>query len=178
MSLHIISIPPRKRTLYQPNQPSLLHPLHRNLSLLACLVDGATIQWQKMWKTLSTIHGQKIQENNTEHFSVNGNNFIKIAVLVQQMHQSQKAQNSDLRFTKKDSATQSSTLQRACYPCYYQDGMGQNLANTHYHTYAQRNFQEPLCISKIYGNLRPRPCFKFPKILTILEQYQTEMTNT
>ena len=34
------------------------------------------------------------------------------------------------------------------------------------------------CITKIYNNLRPRPRFKFPKILTILELYHTEMANT
>ena len=46
-----------------------------------------------------------------------------------------------------------------------------------YRTYAQRSFQEPLCIAKIYGNLRPRPCFEFPKIPTILEQYHTKIAN-
>ena len=44
MSSPIISFPPRKRNLYLPSQPSLLHPSHRKLSLLACLVDGETIQ--------------------------------------------------------------------------------------------------------------------------------------
>ena len=39
-SLQVISIPPRKRNAYLPSQPSLPHPLHRKLSLLACLVDG------------------------------------------------------------------------------------------------------------------------------------------
>ena len=43
MSLHIISIPPRKRNFYLPSQPSLLNPLHKKLLLLPCLVDGATI---------------------------------------------------------------------------------------------------------------------------------------
>ena len=43
MSLQIISIPPRKTNLYLPSQPPLLHPLHRKLPLLACLVDGAII---------------------------------------------------------------------------------------------------------------------------------------
>ena len=38
MSLQIISIPLRKANLYLQSEPSLLHPLHRNLSLLACLV--------------------------------------------------------------------------------------------------------------------------------------------
>ena len=43
MSLHIISIPPRKRNLYLPSQPSLLYQLHRKVSRLACSVDEATI---------------------------------------------------------------------------------------------------------------------------------------
>ena len=47
-----------------------------------------------------------------------------------------------------------------------------------YYMYAQRNFRELPFIAKIHGNLRPRPCLKFPKILTILEQYHTEMANT
>ena len=79
-SLHIIFIPPRKRNLYLPSQPSLIHPLHRKLSLLVCLVDGATIHYQRIWNTLSSIHGQKIQERNTEHVSVNG--FVKTTILV------------------------------------------------------------------------------------------------
>ena len=47
-----------------------------------------------------------------------------------------------------------------------------------YYTYAQRNFQEPPFIAKTHGNLRPTPCLKFPKILTILEQYHTEIAIT
>ena len=43
MSLQIISIPPRKTNVHLPSQLSLLHPLHRKLSLLAYLVDGAII---------------------------------------------------------------------------------------------------------------------------------------
>ena len=69
-----------------------------------------------MWKTLSSIHGQKLQERSTGHISVNGMSFVKIVILVRQMHQSQKTRNSYLRFTKKDQATQSSTLQGACSP--------------------------------------------------------------
>ena len=114
MSLHIISIPLRKRNLYLPSQPSLPHPVHKKLSLLACLVDGAMIYQQRMWKTLSSIHGQKIQESNTGHISVNGKSSIKIAILFQK--KLQKAQNSYLRFKEKDKATQASTPQGACYP--------------------------------------------------------------
>ena len=40
MSIEIVSISPRLTNLYLPNQPSVAHPLHRKLSLLACLVDG------------------------------------------------------------------------------------------------------------------------------------------
>ena len=69
-----------------------------------------------MWKTLSSIHGQKKQESNTGHTSVNGKSFVNVVILVRQMHESQKAQNSYLRFTKKDKGTPSSTLQEVCYP--------------------------------------------------------------
>ena len=44
MSSHIISIPPSKINLYLPNQPSLLHLLHRKLSLPACFVEEAAIR--------------------------------------------------------------------------------------------------------------------------------------
>lgn len=40
MSIKFVSISPRITNLYLPNQPSVTHPLHKNLSLLACLVDG------------------------------------------------------------------------------------------------------------------------------------------
>ena len=43
MSLQIVSIPPRKTNLYLPSQPSLLHSLHRKLSLLTRLVDELMI---------------------------------------------------------------------------------------------------------------------------------------
>ena len=43
MSLQMISILPRKTNLCLPSQPSLLHPRHRKLSLLACLVDWVMI---------------------------------------------------------------------------------------------------------------------------------------
>ena len=43
MSFHVISILPRKRNLYIPYQPSLLHPPQRKLLPLAFLVYGATI---------------------------------------------------------------------------------------------------------------------------------------
>ena len=69
-----------------------------------------------MWKTLSSIHEQKLQERSTGHISVNGMSFVKIVILVRQVHQSQKARNPYLRFTKKDQATQSSTPQGACSP--------------------------------------------------------------
>ena len=36
----------------------------------------------------------------------------------------------------------------------------------------------PLVTHQIYGDLLPKPCFKFTKILTILGQYHTEMANT
>ena len=56
--------------------------------------------------------------------------------------------------------------------------MGQSLTNTQLSQIAQKNFNEPSCIAKIYGTIQLRPCFKFPKILTIREQYHTEMANT
>ena len=44
MLLQIISIPPTKTKLYLPSKPLTLHHLHRNLSLIACLVDGAMVE--------------------------------------------------------------------------------------------------------------------------------------
>ena len=40
ISMSYIILPPRRDMLYLPNNPDTVHPLHKKLSLIACLVDG------------------------------------------------------------------------------------------------------------------------------------------
>ena len=47
-----------------------------------------------------------------------------------------------------------------------------------YYKYAKEKFQELPSIAKIHGNLQPRSCFEFSKILTIMGRYQTETGTT
>ena len=85
MPLQIISISPRKTKLYLPSKPLTLHQLHRNLSLIACLVDGATME-----ELIINSKAGKKQERNTGHTSVSENSFVKIAILVWLIYQSQE----------------------------------------------------------------------------------------
>lgn len=44
-----------------------------------------------------------------------------------------------------------------------------------YYKYAKEKFQELPSIAKIHGNLQPRSCFEFSKILTIMGRYHIVM---
>ena len=43
ITIETIVLPPRINLLYLPSQPGIPHPLHKTLSLMACLVDGNSL---------------------------------------------------------------------------------------------------------------------------------------
>ena len=51
MSVKTVSIAPRETKLYLPSQPAIKHPMGKTLEILACLVDGTKIIWNKNRKT-------------------------------------------------------------------------------------------------------------------------------
>ena len=67
-----------------PTKPTIAaSPTSQKTITASLLSRWATIHQQRLWKTLSSIHGQKIQESNTGHISVNGKSSVKIAILFQ-----------------------------------------------------------------------------------------------
>ena len=99
MSLHIISIPLRKRNLYLPSIASSSSQKTITASLLS--------RWSNDISTKDVedlIINSWVENTRKQYRTYFGQQkeLVKITILVRQMHASQKAQNSYLRFTRKD----------------------------------------------------------------------------
>ena len=74
-----IVLPKNKKILNLPHDPQSVHPLHKKMKLIACLVSGVASENEDFLKkqpTYSCRLGNQVQRNSTKCISGNGSNIV------------------------------------------------------------------------------------------------------
>ena len=72
-------LPKKKHTLFLPQQPDLVHPLHQKLTLLICHLSGNPLKAEAFLNRLphsSCSPGEGVLNNNINLSSLNGNSTL------------------------------------------------------------------------------------------------------